>query len=92
MNIIKLAKEKGIFVSGLFDLEELLFYNYNIFIIIKYIKSNNDIQNGFYFSKTYYYNGMLILTSSQGKDLFFGFDTYEECLEAALQWTLLAIK
>jgi hypothetical protein len=83
---------KGISAPEQYNLEEWLFRNHNIFIIIKYVKLDSDVQKGFYYSKTYKVNDTLYLSSKQGKDLFSGFESYEECLEAALQWTLLCMK
>ncbi|MCK9416726.1 hypothetical protein M0Q97_08735 [Candidatus Dojkabacteria bacterium] len=76
-------------------LQEWLF-NQGFFIDIKYI-SQNEVQKGFYYSIYYtiiFDNEHILiywLNKFNGKDLFSGFDTYEDCLEIALQWALFKI-
>lgn len=90
---------KGISAPEQYDLQFWLFDNHNIYIDVKYMSFGNEIQKGFYYTifrvtgqihdeigKNIYWS-----EGTYGKDLFSGYNSYEECLEFALYQSLLRI-
>ena len=82
-------ERKGISAPDQWILQEWLENNHKYFIDVLYKSFDSEIQNGFYF-KIYTIEGSIYwLNGIYGKNLFYGFDTYEDALEVALQLVLI---
>jgi hypothetical protein len=84
-------ERKAVSAPEQYDLQVWLLRNHNLYIEVKYMNFGNDIQKGFYYT-IYSVTGIYWSEGIYGKDLFSGYDSYEECLEFALCQSLLKLK
>lgn len=89
-------EREGISAPEQYELQLWLLKN-KIYIDVKYMNFGNDVQKGYYYS-IYEITGLTLedciywSDGVYGKDLFSGYDSYEECLENALCQSLLKLK